>query len=231
LGENEHLAAVSRKTDQLVRDLIAASQKLTELETLQKQLATVQQDLNDLSEYQSRFPESQAILQKMFQEKQVYHWYHTLRQQTKSGYKLFEQSIEEQLHQTVYLENNRTYRFYQFNSHDDLLGFLSETAFLFDIKEYHFRPNYMGLVNFTPLEQSGVLARVSNDTWRIASDQINTLAGFIHQQKAPITFRLETEKLRIQFKSLSQLKIEGATAILKRLDITAKNKNAQMIEN
>ncbi|MDO8625248.1 MAG: hypothetical protein Q7R47_04140 [Candidatus Diapherotrites archaeon] len=231
MGENEHLGMVSRKTDQLVHDLIAASQKLGELEVLQKQLSAVQQDLNELKEYQTQFPESLAIIQRLFQEKQVYRWFHTVKKQGQYGHRLFEQSLEDHVHQTVYLENNRTYRYYQFNNHDDLLAFLSETAFLFDIKEYHFKPNYMGLVNFDPLEQNGVLSRVSNDTWKIPADKINELAGYLYQQKSPISFRLEHDQIRIQFKTLSQLKIDAPNAILKRLDVSAKTKNAQVIEN
>ncbi len=222
---NPQTEALTRKIEQLQRDLISAKQKLGELETLTKQFEILKNTLTELSDQQAQFPETTTHFQKQLQEKQIFTWLSALRKQATQTQFLLNDFNEDMITLTAFLENNRTYRNYQFPTQSDLQSFLRETAFVYDQKKFSFKPNYMGVIDYKPLEQNGILERVGNDNWETTPENLDAIFSFLQEKKAPTTFKLETETIRILIKNIQTLKVEGPNPVIRRLDLVAKNKN------
>ena len=222
---------LQKKLENLQRDLITIHQKIGQIEPLAKQFQTLQSNLHDLKTYMESNPAQAEQFQKQLQEKQIFQWLGNLRlsaNQTNQALAEFNQDISIQ---TIFLDNNRTYRNYSFPTSQDMLGFLEEAGFIYDFREYVFKPNYIGMIDYGPLEQNLALIKISNDTWRTTPEQLKRVVLYLYEKKVAITFKLESNAIRILVKNSQNLKVEAQNPIIRRLDLLAKNKNGSPLND
>ena len=222
---------LAKKIESLQRELVSTSQKINELESLEKQIQLLQTSLTEIQEHLAQFPETQAFIQRQLQEKQIYPWFYNLRKKVQASQTQFNQLNDDLLTKTIFLENNRTYRHYQFTQMLDLAGFLEEIAFIYDVKTYAFQPNYMGVVDLTPLEQNQIISKTSSQSWSVEPQHVKHIFAYLNEKKTASSFKLEATDLRILIKNTQTLKIEAQNPVIRRLDLAAKTKNGKPLDD
>src|SRR3989338_2265699 len=221
----EHDLLLIQKIKNLQRELNNTKQKLGEVEQLKKQFSLLQNAFKEIQEMAGHNPELGPVIQRHLQDKQIYTWFYHIKTTAHQTNNLLNDFNQDMVEATAFLETQRTWRNYSFPSHIDLITFLEETGFVFDIKTFKFRPNYMGVIDFSPLEKEEIILKATNDSWTIEPANIKYVISYLMDKRAPVSFKLENEFMRLLVKNSQTVKIEGQNLMIRRLDLIVKTKN------
>ncbi|GEM_PF-6135684 len=220
--------SIEQKTLKLQQELIRTEQSFLAFEQIKTKFQQIDQQLRELREYLTQFPDTAVLFQKKLQEAQVLPRFYNYKNQLLELQGLLRETSDKTLTQAAFLETNRSYRHYFFASHSDTIAFLQKLAEQYTLSHFQFKPHYMGYTVFTTLEQQNVLSKTKSDTWNISPANLQTLFSFLREKKFASNFRLDSDEIKILMKNPQNLKIDTAPDKVRRIDILARNANAEI---
>ena len=230
-NQTEQKEWLNKKLAQLAKELRKANTQFTENAPGFVTLKGVLTQLREIADKMENQPALDSPLEIELQNQQILELFSQLKT-TLAGLKNVMLSMEEPiLEQTVFLEKHRTYRHYSFEDARQALSFLNELAQTFDIKQFSFKPAFVGMVNFETVQKELELEKNGDRSFKIPVEKTQGLFEFLISKKFAANFRLDSPEIKILCKNSRELKIEAKNNTLKRIDRTALTASGKVLDN
>lgn len=222
---------LNKKLGALSKELRKTNTQLAEFLSIKNGLETV---LNQLSEIREKIGNDSAfsdVFEKELQTQQILQLFNQLKTQVELLKKNVAGIDEKMLAQSVFLENYRTYRQYNFSQTSQTIRFLTEAAELYGFDRFVFKPAFVGLVSFEPVKKELEMEKKDESTFLVPVSKLEGLFSFLVSKKFANNFRLDNEKIRVLCKNIRELKVEAQNPLLKRLDRTVISLEGKVLED
>lgn len=222
---------VSRKAEELGKQIRRANQRMEEFSSVEKDLRQITESMQSFSDQIERNPDSKKEFSKAFHDQDIFGLFVKLQVGLNQLKKVTLDLEEPVLKQNVFLSHHRQHRHYGFESREHIISFLTEISQLYSIEKFEFKPEFVGLTNFGPLLSQLQIKETSRGVFPIQSAQLNDLFAYLSQPQSVKNFRLDSTSIKIACKLLRELKVETDNATIRRLDLLANTQNAKILDN
>lgn len=230
LPNNEEKDALGRRMAELAKSLRRANTQLNEFGQVRVSMDSLIKQIREIVERTANKPELQEALTRELQSQQIFELFDQLQSQFSQLKKTVLELEEPLLQETVFLENHRSHRHYSFSSQEQTLTFLRQLAELYSLHEFLFKPEFIGMVDFQPLEKELNLKKKDKSSFVVPLEQLEPLFAFLVSRKFSKNFRLDSEPIKILLQSTAKLKVEADNNAIKRLDRLAISLEGHYLE-
>lgn len=221
----------SKRLVVLGKDLRKTNLQFADFLASKKNLESVLNQFEEITEKARSDPALSETVARELQAQQIFELFYDFKNQLNQLRQLATNHDDALLKQTVFLEGMRNYRFVEFQSQEKTLVFLAEVSNLYSIGLFLFKPQFMGLVSFVPLQKELSLEKKDEATFLIPSDKLARLFEYLAQNKFLKNFRLDSPEVKILCQSGRTLKIEAANSVIKRLDRVVLSLEGKVLDN
>ncbi|MBU0635426.1 hypothetical protein KKE06_00170, partial [Candidatus Micrarchaeota archaeon] len=180
---------VAKKLRELAKALRQTNNQLHELSFLRVSLDGVSQQLRLLMEKTENQLELKESLSRELQSQQIFELFGELQSQLASLKKTVLDLEGPLLQETVFLEGHRTYRYYTFLNQEKSFSFLNQLAELYAVQQFFFKPEFMGLIDFRPLEKELDLQKKDKSGFIVSTAQLERVFEFLRANNFSKNFR------------------------------------------
>ena len=208
-----------RRLEKALNKASIALESSAEIELLLKEIYALSAEIEQISETN---PAVLNNLHKQLDERCIVDLYVKFESNL-NALKALTKSYEEQaIKASLFLENYRTARTYNFADGKSSKDFLSSLYELFGIDMAYLKPEFVGLADFTAIAKALKLQQEGANTIKVPVIQIPELIDELQQHRLAKNFRLENELIKIPFRQPNVLFVEADNSKIKRLDRLCK---------
>ncbi|MBS3057200.1 MAG: hypothetical protein J4415_01070 [Candidatus Diapherotrites archaeon] len=208
-----------KRLDKALNKANLALGKNAELNAMLKEIYELASEIEQISETN---PSVSNSLQKALEERcivDLYVKFENALNELKSTAKSYE---EQAIKASLFLENYRNARTYNFADENASRDFVSSLYELFGIETAYLKPEMVGLSDFTAIAKELKLQEEGANTIKVPITQVPALIGKLQKSALAKNFRLENELVKIVFKQPNVLFVEADSSKIKRLDRLCK---------
>lgn len=226
----EEKRIASKKLAEIAKELRKTNSQLKEFDAVRYSVEKILSQLQELTEKTENKAELKEFFSKELQSQQIFELFGILQADLKQIKKIVLDFEEPVLQENVFLEGQRTYRYYSFSETMQTISFLNQLAELYSIQSFLFKPEFMGLVDFKPLEKELKLQIKDKASFIVPVSSAKRVIDFLVANKFSKNFYFSSEKIKLLFHSPTRIKAEAENSIIKRLDRLALSIEGKLLE-
>ncbi len=220
--------ALNRSIESLARELRQTNAQLEAAVAIEKNADTILKKMGELSKQLENQAVSRDELAKVLSENDVFGLFARFQSLVGKTKRAVSVAEENAIGQTVFLNNLRHHRLYLFSNSQKTVSFLRETAGLYSIPGFLFKPSVMGLADFSVLIKEKILTPKDKRSFEILPAHLDRVFSFLLEKKFATNFRFDSPQVRVLCKTPREIKIDAPNEVIKRLDWLATSMNAQL---